>query len=359
MDERMSVYLDAIRVIATMAVLFHHLSLYNHETFPFLLEFGHTAVITFFVLSGYVIAYVATEREKKFSTYLIHRFSRMYSVLVVAWILTAILDTLGPSINPVIYIDKVSTDLLIVRLFSHLFFLHESWFFSIHFFGNAPLWSISFEFSYYLLFGLIVLYKGRYKKGLVALVALIVGPVILIYGLIWAMGVLIYKLHQQQYTPTKLLASVIFLVSLIIIVLTPQWSEYINFGYVAEQKLEVTTLVRDLVFSLIIATNIYFFKYTNFSFAAGKSVIRFFAKISFSLYVFHFPLMLFSAAVILKYFNISNETLFVLQTFIIISCVYLLSFISEKKKKAYFQFFQGVFEYIKKSIPVISQSSKA
>lgn len=346
----MSVYLDFIRVIATMAVLFHHLSLYNHDTFPFLLEFGHTAVITFFVLSGYVIAYVATEREKVFSIYLTHRLSRMYSVLVIAWILTALLDTIGPNINPDVYTDMVSTDLLFVRLFSHLFFLQESWFVSIHFFGNAPLWSIGYEFSYYLLFGLIALYQGKYKKTLIAIVSLIVGPVILIYGLIWAIGVLVYKLHQIKYTPSPLLSSIIFPISLIIIVLTPQWTEAINFGYTPNQKLEITTLVRDVIFSIVIAINIYTFQYTRYSFSAVKPIIRFFANISFSLYVFHFPLMLFSASVLLKYFDISNEMQFILQTLIIMVCVYLLSFISERKKRAYFKFFQSIITYIKNTI---------
>ena len=69
-----SCYLDLARVVACMIVFAHHLTLdsgcYDSTdslctTLAYLIPFhaGHSAVVIFFVLSGYVITYVASERE--------------------------------------------------------------------------------------------------------------------------------------------------------------------------------------------------------------------------------------------------------------------------------------------------------
>ena len=346
MDKKLSSYLDIVRVVASFAVLFQHLSMYNNDVFAFFSNYGHPAVMGFFILSGYVIAFVADQREKTFDIYLKHRFSRLYSVLVVAWLLTMILDTTGSLINSSSYKGVSPTDYLPVRIFSHLFFLQESWFVSIQFFSNQPLWSLAYEFWYYILFGLIFLYKGKYKPALIIITALIMGPVILLYGLIWFAGAYLYKLHQKELRINTVLASTLFLITIPLIFSYPYWHQYLLFDDMpAVGKLSFRTYMDDLIFAFLILINIFSFRYTNFSFTFITPVIRFLSGISFSLYVFHFPLIFFFKALLTRYFNFSDHSLFFILALLIVASVYLLSFISERKKKAYYGFFEALFKH--------------
>ena len=351
MNKKLSNYLDIVRVIASFAVLFQHLSMYNNDVFPAFQNYGHPAVMGFFILSGYVIAFVADQREKTFNVYLKHRFARLYSVMVVAWLLSIILDTTGNLINNSFYAGEIATDNLLLRIFSHIFFLQESWFVSIQFFANQPLWSLAYEFWYYLLFGTIMLYKGKYKISLIVIITLIMGPVILIYSIIWFAGAFLYKLHQKQLQVDPLLASIIFLISIPIIFSYPYWNHLLlpeelpSIG-----KLSFLTYIDDLIFASFITMNIFFFRYSVFSFTLIMPVIRFLSSISFSLYVFHFPLMLFFKTVLIRYFNLSDETSFFIIAALIVMTVYFLSFISERKKTPYFRFFNFLENTLKKRL---------
>jgi len=343
MHPKLSNYLDIVRVIASFAVLFEHLSMYNNDVFPAFQNYGHLAVMGFFILSGYVIAYVADQREKTIDVYLKHRFARLYSVMVVAWLLTIVLDGVGPLINSNVYEGVIASDQAWVRIFAHVFFLHESWG-SIQFFSNQPLWSLAYEFWYYLLFGVIFLYKGKFKLVLILFIALIMGPVILLYGLIWFTGGLLYKLHKQDRHVNQTLAATIFLVTVPVIFSYPYWSDYLlpttQFSY---GRLTIQTGIEDLIFAFFISINIYFFRYSGLSFSFLSPIVRFFSGISFSLYVFHFPLIFFFQSILTRYFSLSNYSLFFILTVLIVASVYLLSFISEKKKRVYYRLFDHLF----------------
>src|SRR5260221_5563674 len=53
---------------------------------------GHSAVVIFFVLSGYVITYVASERETTLRDFALSRCARIYAVAVPTLILAIVLD---------------------------------------------------------------------------------------------------------------------------------------------------------------------------------------------------------------------------------------------------------------------------
>jgi len=76
--QRESVYLDLARTFAALAVLLDHaIPLFD---LPWIADYGHQAVIVFFVLSGYVIANIAETREATPRAFLVARFSRLWSV---------------------------------------------------------------------------------------------------------------------------------------------------------------------------------------------------------------------------------------------------------------------------------------
>jgi peptidoglycan/LPS O-acetylase OafA/YrhL len=97
MTKETSIYLDLIRFTAAAFVLIYH-SYGTNITGGFLWQFGqygHTAVIIFFALSGYVISYVATTKEKTLSEYVLSRTSRIYSIALPAILVTLICNELG------------------------------------------------------------------------------------------------------------------------------------------------------------------------------------------------------------------------------------------------------------------------
>lgn len=89
----LSLYLDFFRFLLSLLVFLSHA--YTGEIFWRLSTFSQPAVIAFFVLSGFVIAWVTQERETDSRTYLFARFARLYSVLLPCLLLTAVVDALG------------------------------------------------------------------------------------------------------------------------------------------------------------------------------------------------------------------------------------------------------------------------
>lgn len=71
-DRQTAIYLNLLRVIAASFVFLEHFSLtrISAGTFDPVGVYGHDAVMVFFVISGYVIAYVVNERGYTFTDYM-------------------------------------------------------------------------------------------------------------------------------------------------------------------------------------------------------------------------------------------------------------------------------------------------
>src|SRR5438105_11577903 len=94
-----------LRFVAAVLVVVSHASAQSLSGgFLWSLQYiGYPAVMIFFVLSGYVISYVASEKENTLSDYATSRLARLYSVLIPAIILTFAADSLGSVIDPHLY----------------------------------------------------------------------------------------------------------------------------------------------------------------------------------------------------------------------------------------------------------------
>src|SRR5579864_6899404 len=88
LDTGFSLYLDLVRVSAALVVLYSHTNarLLTTRVLPGEL-LGHSAVVVFFVLSGFVIAYITDTKEKTPADYAASRLARIYSVAVPALLL--------------------------------------------------------------------------------------------------------------------------------------------------------------------------------------------------------------------------------------------------------------------------------
>jgi len=235
LTKRTSVHLDAIRGVSALAVLLYHLRGLFFVDYPFLARkslfasalyavsgYGHQAVIVFFVLSGYFIGTSVMESVGKvrwsWRVYLVSRFARLQLVLFPALVLGALWDSIGlrlPRAFPLYYnalykfsATSVASRLTISAFVGNFFYLQS--FISPVFGSNGPLWSLSYEFWYYILFPAMVLtmaaWVGYRARSLYAVLFLFllwfVGWQISFYFLIWLLGAFEgYLLRKAKFIP--------------------------------------------------------------------------------------------------------------------------------------------------------------
>jgi len=228
---RVSNHLDLIRGLAAVAVLVYHVrykfflaygDLPRHDWLTLLFytatSFGKDAVMVFFVLSGYFISgSIFRDRATgrwSWKRYLVNRLTRLWLVLLPGLLLTLLWDTLGLSLygsNPV-YTGAprpwehdyfpVADRFSVTTFFANAVFLQTI--LAPPFGSNDPLWSLSYEFWYYILFPLgwlAIVRPARPARAAVQVVFFVlllmaVGTWIATYFPIWLMGTAVCLLPQ-------------------------------------------------------------------------------------------------------------------------------------------------------------------
>jgi peptidoglycan/LPS O-acetylase OafA/YrhL len=193
LDVRFSLYLDLARACAALAVVVAHFG-YFHIFDDFQIaripDFGREAVITFFVLSGFVIAYSAEHKNLTARSYMVARAARLFSVVLPVLALTFTLATCvhGDSYElrrPWLYVPF------------HLAFLGDVWHFVERPPWLIPYWSLDYEAWYYVLFGVFHFSKGRRRWLAAGAVLAVVGPRLWLLLPVWLSGVALYRLQGR------------------------------------------------------------------------------------------------------------------------------------------------------------------
>lgn len=190
MSQSFSAYLHFLRLFSALIVFVHHASYDRFDGFWLqpLGRFGHEAVMVFFVLSGFVIAFITDTAEKNARAYWSARMSRLASVALPAIALTYCFDLLGASLHAPTYANLGSGSFWDISAF---FYLNQIWLLSAEPGSNIPYWSLSYEFCFYLLFGLFVF--ARRPLVYCSLAALLIGPKILLLFPAWWFGIYAYR----------------------------------------------------------------------------------------------------------------------------------------------------------------------
>jgi peptidoglycan/LPS O-acetylase OafA/YrhL len=294
MNRQVSLYLDLIRIGAAMTVFIGHVSAMR-ATNGFLWPIGHfkdEAVIVFFVLSGFVISYAASEKERNIEVFAVNRAARIYSVALPAILLTAILDSVGYALNPASYTGwSFTMDARATQFVSGLLFVNQVWDFNIQPGSNAPYWSLAYEVWYYITFAAYAFAPARWKALAVASAGICAGPNILSLFPIWLMGMCAYRICRKELIYKPL--SYFFLFGSFSIWSCYEWVSW-RFG-------RPPGLWNSYIVGTLFAANL-----VGFS-SAGMSLnrvieqcggpIRWFAGITFSVYLYHFPIMQFLLAI--------------------------------------------------------------
>lgn len=318
-DRRLSSVLDFARwASAAMVVLSHVRPLlfvdHGSLTSPsagltllyFLTGFGREAVVVFFVISGLLVGGTALDRLQRgggfaLRAYLVARFVRIYSVYLPALLLGALCDHVGrtwfdgsglytraPSMGIESLAAPMVSDLIVAL--GNLLMLQGI---AVPTFGsNGPLWSLSYEWWYYVaaaaaLTGL----SGRHRvAAAVALggVLVLMSPTMRALGLLWLLGCGVVPARRAGWpVPRPAVALAVFV--LVLAALRVLAIRH-DFGY--------STPWLGIAKSLLlgIATAAVFLACRGDRALPGGALHRHLADFSFTLYLVHFPLMLLIAA---------------------------------------------------------------
>lgn len=281
--------------------------------------FGHQAVIIFFVLSGFFISssiFKAYSLDRwSWKIYLVNRLSRLEVVLIPALLLTYFWDSLGIFICGVdgVYggnglgsnvanyniADRLHPSILLGNL---LFFQNI---FSITFGSNGALWSLANEWWYYITFplGLSLLKLRSDRKDIRKLLLLASLLLVILYFLfkssiiygfpIWLMGTIIsllptitiLKNSRTLYQLAIVISSTVLITSLLITRI-----QLIKNDFIPDLLVGIASFL--LIYFLLNDTSIC-------TKSAYSEVTSFFARISYSLYLTHLPILFFVKAILI------------------------------------------------------------
>ena len=311
---RASVLLDLLRGLAAVLVLADHWRNMLFVDYPMLAQphwvlaavpylltsAGHQAVVVFFVLSGYLVGgsvFRSLDRGCwSWKHYLLHRLVRLWIVLLPGLLLCVAWDLLGLHLHraPLLYGGAGTNHLtaaVLPRISPAIFFGNLFFVGGLHvptLGSDGALWSLAFEFWYYLLFPLVLLVLGRqttwvsrgvFAGALVACAAVAGGAVLLSFP-IWLLGAWLARARLPQ--PGRFLAQgillgypLIFFGTIKLHLLPGLWQDYV---------LGLATAALLLV--LLGRT-----ERANAE-RLGNRFARSLASFSFTLYVAHLPLLL-------------------------------------------------------------------
>ena len=220
LDPPFSVYLDLVRFLAALAVVLMHLRQFGLVETPgadLLTLLGREAVMAFFVLSGFVIAYTTAQRRPSAREYALARAARIYSVALPVLLLAFALASLVP---PHLAGDmhqhyQLAKPWLYIPF--HLLFLGDLWILSEVPPWLGPWWSLNFEVWYYVLFGVACYVRRPWRLPVLALVLAVMGIKLWLLLPVWLAGVALYH-WQARRTLTRGLARLGWIASLALLV---------------------------------------------------------------------------------------------------------------------------------------------
>lgn len=339
MNKGMSIYLEFVRVFATLLVLFSHAGHFAPSTLQNILanlQLGRDGVILFFVLSGYVITWCAIEKEKNWRTFAINRVSRIYSVAIPGLILGAAVSVFLTSQNahsP----DYYTTQKPWIYYPLFLTFYSQSWFGFIFPAGNFPYWSLSFEVWYYIFIGTFI-FVNKLKVFLIAIVLLLMGPYIILFLPLWGLGALLF-VNKDKFALSRISAVSLFIITIVTLICIKFYNvdtqiDSFNTNVLGSisRYLPAKQFLGDYLLAIIATVNFYAAYQLNLSIGElTKKAVKTFAGFSFSIYMFHTPIFLILEATFLK--EKSSYSQYISAIVIALCISYFFSFWTEKKKE--------------------------
>jgi peptidoglycan/LPS O-acetylase OafA/YrhL len=292
-----STYLDLLRFTAALLVVLEHSVLLGIlPRVPVLTDLSHESVVVFFVLSGLVIAASSLRPEMTWRDYIATRAARIYCVAV-------------PALVVCYGVMAATRGAAVAQFTSSLFFLDGVWFNygSVPF--NGPYWSLCYEVWYYACWGVLAFApRTRLRLAVAAAVLVAMGPAFATLGGIWLMGALLavkgerlvsaLRRLPRWLTPTLFALSLLGVLFLAASTLEDSVRDLIRrhiYGWWRMRGSEYA--LTDYAIGLLVAVHL---AAALALFGDGRRLhasplgraIRYCAGFTFTLYLFHYPILL-------------------------------------------------------------------
>lgn len=321
MKHSLSVFLDFSRWSAAFFVVLGHAAHFlaagvGTQTDPsvavrfayFLTGLGHAAVMVFFVISGYLVGGITFNRWMKSGPdvldYAISRFSRIYTVLIPALILGCAMDAAGlhwldgnhlysnVGSYPIGSLDAVEVRLSPLVFLGNLLMMQTVHVTSLG--SNGPLWSLAYEWWYYVIFCLVAagaLYRGWtliVSGVLLGALVLVLPSAMFLWMLIWLLGTATFFLCKSaRIRVHPALGAAVFVATL-------GWVHHLETSQMIGQPRTMSFLL-DLAVAVSYCVLLVSFARDTHQLPMER-FHRWAAGFSYSMYLFHFPAMLLLVA---------------------------------------------------------------
>jgi peptidoglycan/LPS O-acetylase OafA/YrhL len=334
--------LEAIRGFAALYVLIHHFigftvireDIPDIVRFPF--RFGQEAVILFFLMSGFVI-YLSSihNSDLTFPQYFKRRFIRIYPIAICSFLLSILLFWINGY-------HFTFSDLQ--QLIGNMCMLQDTdnkpGSFVLPFLKNDPLWSLSYEWWFYLLFfPLFVFYYKKRKTSLPSIYLILVISIvswilyilhpnhfllILSYFVMWWAGVSsaeVYLKHKN-FTFSNMFPVLVSMGIMTCLSAFPILQSYMEGNRRFSQIMYPVLIFRHFGFALVVLTlgivwHTFKLKYYDFFLQPFER----FSSISYAIYILHFPFVWLKIPSVHPYVAIAMKLV----------VIFLLSYLLETK----------------------------
>ena len=258
----------------------------------FVSGFSHQAVLVFFVISGWLVGGSLLNRIHQphaFAYYAIDRITRLWTVLIPAFLLTLLFAAGTGAVSPDGIDFSPGNQYSATTFAGNLLGLQRV--LLLDFGGNFALWSLANETWYYLLFPVLVVacttprHTVRIACAAAILLLCILLPAGIVgYFLVWLLGVGFSRVRIECGSAVRWCWFLLVLAGASYLRLTGELDAF-----------EIWTLGQDLVCSLLYLVLLSSLQFEASSASKTKRPLqkagKFFADFSFSLYVLHVPLI--------------------------------------------------------------------
>jgi peptidoglycan/LPS O-acetylase OafA/YrhL len=323
-------FLDLARAFSAIVVFLNHLRVPLFTGYPnlpadqqgifvqlwfFVTGFGFASVMVFFVLSGFLVGGInlnrANNRTFRPQAYFVDRISRLFVVLLPALALTLVLDQIGMRFFAETGLWDRSNP-IIAEKFPESFAAYSGWqylacnaamlqsFYCQVYGSNIPLWSLSYEFWFYVCFGagaIAITTSGIARATSIVAVVLIVAALGLNFlwlAPVWLFGLVAYSYSRDRFRwPVVAIASFLMLACAVRIMSAgpPPGNVPANLVVLAEGAAFAWVLI-----SMRHVNSRWLVKLAPF----GSRL----ASFSYTLYLIHYPVMLIIIALTARLFGL-------------------------------------------------------
>jgi peptidoglycan/LPS O-acetylase OafA/YrhL len=313
--------IDGLRGLAVLLVIGFHL-------FPNYIRSGYVGVDIFFVISGYLITCIFLKENIGIREFYFNRIKRLYPALLIVLALS--------TLTSIFILDKASIDNMLSYAISNLLFITNIYSsYDINYFTASivykpliHLWSLSIEWQYYLIFPLIFfLLNKKYINN--------INIIILIIFILIALWTFSYGYFNSIYRFIQILCgSMLALKSVRIKFISNTYISIVLFLLIILIEFDKTNYpnlysIIPVLFALNILSS--YNSYLNNK-ILSNSIINYIGKISYPLYLIHWPLISFYNYKFFYNYNFYSKTLIFLLSLIISILIY--EFIEKRLRKS-------------------------